>query len=180
MKKLLILLFSLLISFNSNGKVLDSLFDITLNDNAEKYFSSNYINSNKRKNHETLDGFYNLDITDKIKTKNPYFSNYLLTLDMNNNIHSIDGYENYSEINRCLEFLETLTSSLEERYDIDFEYEETFFPNGVRYEYSSLMNSDSGFVTQCNEEDKQSHLMIIYLETRELSDARTKFYDSGL
>ena len=61
MKKLLIPLFSILISLNSYGIELDSLFGITLNGNAEKYISSNYINSNKQKNHETLDGFYNLD-----------------------------------------------------------------------------------------------------------------------
>lgn len=180
MKKLLIPLFSILISLNSYGIELDSLFGITLNGNAEKYISSNYINSNKQKNHETLDGFYNLDLTDKIKTKNPYFSIYSLTLDTNNNIHSIEGYEYYSDINRCLEFLETLSSSLESKYNFDFEYEETFYPNGVRYENLSRPSSSSIFVTQCNEEDKESHLMIIYLETEELADARTEFYESGL
>ena len=47
MKKLLILLFSILISLNSFGDEIKSLFGITLYDNAEKYVSSNYINSNK-------------------------------------------------------------------------------------------------------------------------------------
>ena len=54
MKKLLILLFSLLISFNSYGAELNTLFGITLYDNAEKYVSSNYIDSNKYKNLETI------------------------------------------------------------------------------------------------------------------------------
>ena len=58
MKKLLILLFSILISFNSYGGELNSLFGITLNDTAEKYLSSNYINLNKVKDNETLDGFF--------------------------------------------------------------------------------------------------------------------------
>ena len=31
---------------NSNGKVIDSLFDITLNESVENYISSDYINSN--------------------------------------------------------------------------------------------------------------------------------------
>jgi NAD+ synthase len=57
MKKLLILLFSILISLNSNGEELNTLFGITLNDNAEKYVSSNYINSNISKNSETLEEF---------------------------------------------------------------------------------------------------------------------------
>jgi TolB protein len=39
MKKLLVLLFSLLISFNSYGEELDSLFGISLYDNAEPVFS---------------------------------------------------------------------------------------------------------------------------------------------
>ena len=47
MKKLLILLFSILISLNSYGGELNSLFGITLFDNAEKYVSSDYIDSNK-------------------------------------------------------------------------------------------------------------------------------------
>ena len=47
MKKLLILLFSILISLNSFGDEIKSLFGITLYDNAEKHVSSNYIDSNK-------------------------------------------------------------------------------------------------------------------------------------
>ena len=41
------------------------------------------------------------------------------TEDINNNIHSIEGYEYYSDINRCLEFLGTLSSSLEKKYDFE-------------------------------------------------------------
>ena len=79
MKKLLILLFSILISSNSYGEELNSLFGITLNDNAEKYVSSNYIDSNKFKVDETISGYFDLDITDKIETKSPYFSTYDIT-----------------------------------------------------------------------------------------------------
>ena len=49
MKKLLLLLLLPLsiISSASYGEEINSLFGINLNDDAEKYFSSNYINSNK-------------------------------------------------------------------------------------------------------------------------------------
>ena len=47
MKKLLVLLFSILISSNYYGEELKSLFGINLYDNEEKYVSSNYIESYK-------------------------------------------------------------------------------------------------------------------------------------
>ena len=87
MKKLLVLLFSLLISFNSYGEELDSLFGISLYDNAEKYVSSSYIDSNKIKNAETLSGYFDISITDKIKNKSPYASEYWISIDINNVVH---------------------------------------------------------------------------------------------
>ena len=53
-----------MISFNSYGKELNTLFGITLYDNAEKYVSSSYINSDKSKNTETLDGYFDVYVTD--------------------------------------------------------------------------------------------------------------------
>ena len=96
----------------------------------------------------------------------------------------LDPYESHKLGDIFLKrFLREVFSSdkfLEIDQGSDFEYEETFYPNGVRYENLSRPSSSSIFVTQCNEEDKESHLMIIYLETEELADARTEFYESGL
>ena len=182
MKKVLILLFSLMISFNSFGGDIKSLFGITLNDTAEKYVSSNYINSNKVKDNETLDGFFSLYSTDIITAINPYFAEYWLTIDINNNIHSIQGSEGYASINRCNEFLETLSSSLEERYEVDLEYDETSFPSGKSYRYSYYSSLNNYFAVQCNGDDDELEFngMIIYLDSEDLLEARNKYYDSGL
>jgi hypothetical protein len=92
MKKLLILLFSLLISVNSYGDEITSIFGITLYDNAEDYFSSTYIDSNRFKNTETIEGYFDLYVSDKIKSKSPYFSTYKITIDDDNKVHSIYGH----------------------------------------------------------------------------------------
>ena len=111
MKKLLLLLFSLLLSFNSFGEELDSLFGISLYDNAEKYVSSSYIDSNKIKNAETLSGYFVIGITDKIKNKSPYASDYEIGIDSNNVVHSISGAREIANLSICQEVLETLSSS---------------------------------------------------------------------
>ena len=71
MKKLLLTLLLPLITLSavSYGEEINGLFGIAIYDNAEKYASSNYIDSNKFRNDETIDNYYYLNITDKIKTK---------------------------------------------------------------------------------------------------------------
>ena len=60
MKKLLLTLLIPLITFSavSYGEEINSLFGINLNDDAEKYFSSNYIDSNKYRYTETISGYF--------------------------------------------------------------------------------------------------------------------------
>ena len=180
MKKLLILLFSILISFNSYGKELNILFGITLYDNAEKYISSNFINSTKSKNTETLDGYFDVYVTDEIKVKSPYFSEYWITTDINNIIHSIGGWERYAKLDRCLAVLEVLSSLLEEKYETDFEYWDPSFPTGKKYEHFFYTSSDDLFGIQCNEDDNYPISMIISLRSKDYIVAVDEFYDSGL
>jgi len=181
MKKLPILLFSLLISFNSHGKELNNLFGITLYDNAEKYVSSNYIDSNKYKNIETLDGYFDVYVTDKIKTKSPYASEYWITIDINNNIHSIKGVQEIANLSICQDVLETLSSSLEERYEIDFEYWEPTMPTFKIYSYYHFSSLDDYFAIQCNEDYENPSIVIqIYLDSKDYLEANNEFYDSGL
>ena len=182
MKKLLLTLLLPLsiISSVSYGEEINSLFGVTLNKNAEKYASSNYINSNKLKNTETLSGYYDLLMTDKIKTKSPYSSEYYFTIDTNNIVHSITGFEEYANLKNCQAVLETLSSSLEERYEIDFEYWEPTMPTFKVYSYYHYSSLDDYFAIQCNEEDDFPTAMLIYLKTIDLLEARHEFYDSGL
>ena len=103
MKKLLIFLISLFISLNSYGEEINSLFGITLYDNAEKYVSSNYIDSNKVKNKETIDGYFDLIMTDKIKITSPYLSWYKITINKDNRVHSIYGSDKVANLEICQE-----------------------------------------------------------------------------
>ena len=181
MKKLLILLFSILISLNSYGEEINSLFGITLNENAEKYASSNYINSNKLKNTETLSGYYDLSMTDKIKTKSPYASEYYFTIDTNNIVHSITGFEEYANLKNCQAVLETLTLSLEKRHEIDFLYFEPSFPTGKKYAHYHYTTSGNYFEIQCNENFEDSSIVMqTYLDSYLLVEAFNEFYNSGL
>jgi hypothetical protein len=180
MKKLLILLFSILISFNSYAGELNSLFGITLNDNAEKHFSISYVESFKSENADTLDGYFDVFVTDLIEVKSPYFLEYVITTDINNNIHAITGLEVYENIDRCKAVLETLSSLLKERYEVDFEYWEPSFPSGKKYEYYFYNSLDNYFGIQCKEDDNFPIIMMIYIESKDYATDVNKFYESGL
>jgi hypothetical protein len=180
MKKLLILLFSILISFNSLGDEIKSLFGISLYDNAEKYVSSNYIDSNKYKNLETTEGYFDLTITDKIKTKSPYASYYKITIDSDNVVHDIYGREILANLEICQEIAKNLVSQSEEKYQINFEYWEKTYPSFKKYSYY-YSPSSLDFGIQCRESHKDSSVRLqIYLNTATLSVAVSDFYDSGL
>ena len=181
MKKLHVLLFSLLISFNSFGEELDSLFGISLYDNAEKYVSSSYIDSNKIKNIETLSGYFDISITDKIKNKSPYASDYWIAIDSNNIVHSIIGTREIANLSICQDVLETLLPSLEARYEIDFEYWEASFPTFKVYAYYHHSIGGDYFTIQCNEDYESSLIKSqIYLNSEVFGEAVTEFYNSGL
>ena len=181
MKKLLILLFSIFISSNSYGEEINSLFGITLYDNAEKYFSSNYIDSNKIKNTETLNGYFDLWITDKIKNKSPYASKYGIAMDINNVVHSIRGEHEFANLSICQDVLKTLSSSLEERYEIGFEYWEPTMPTFKVYSYYHYSSLDDYFAIQCHEDyENPSIVSQIYLDSKVLVEANNEFYNSGL
>jgi hypothetical protein len=180
MKKLLILLFSILISLNSYGEELKGLFGIDLYDNAEKYISSNYINSNKWKNRETLDGYFDLDITDKIKIKSPYASAYKITIDNDNKIHSIYGDNLVNNLDVCLQTQKDLLPALEKKYQIDFKYWEHSYPTFKIYRnYQST--SSVLLLIQCREDYEDfSILRQISLSTMLLMNEKNDFYNAGL
>jgi hypothetical protein len=183
MKKLLLTLLIPLIAVSSvsYGEELNSLFGITLYENAEKYASSNYIDSNKIKNVETISGYFDLNISTKITAKSPYVSDYWISIDINNNIHDIYGKKEYSNLSHCKEVLESLLSSLEERYEIDFEYWEPSYPTFKIYSYYHYNSSGDYFAIQCNEDfEYYSTLMQIYIDSKVFGDATEDFYDSGL
>ena len=181
-KQLLTLLLSLIaLSSVSYGEELNSLFGITLYDNAEKYVSSNYIDSNIYKNPETIEGYFDLEITDKIKVKSPYVSEYWITIDSDNIIHSVFGAHFLNNLDRCLEVQEDLLSNLEEKYQVDFEYMGNSYPGFKIYRYQFYDSSNNHFALQCNDDYEYGDVIRqIYIETEKLLDSIDEFYDSGL
>ncbi|MDA9357507.1 hypothetical protein N9R34_01410 [Candidatus Thioglobus sp.] len=181
MKKLLILLFSILISLNSYGEELNSLFGITLYDNAEKYVSSNYINSNKYRYTETISGYFNLTITDKIKSRSPYASNYLISVNNNNKIHRIYGDQDFINLEICQAVQKDLSSKLEKKYQFDFNYEEVPYPTFKIYTNYHYFISGTRYGIQCKEIYSDSSVILqISIRSKEILKAVREFYDSGM
>ena len=180
MKKLLILLFSTLISFNSCGEELKSLFGITLNANAENYVSSSYIESNKREHLETFEGYFNLIITEKIKRKSPYISYYKITIDEDNMVRGIYGSNILENLEICQEIQKDLVSILEKKYQINFKYWEKTYPSFKKYQhYYSTSSMDFGI--QCRKSHESTSVRLqIFLNTVLLNQAVDDFYNSGL
>ena len=182
MKKLLLTLLLPLIAFSSvsYGEEIKSLFGISLYDNAEKYVSSNYINANKVKNKETIEGYFDLTMTDKIKIKSPYASYYEITIDNENRIHSIYGDSIVNNLDICLKTQKDLLSQLEEKYQIEFEYWENTYPTFTIFRNYQLTRSLLFFI-QCNEfYDDPSIYRQISLSTILLMDEKNDFYNAGL
>ena len=181
MKKQLVLIFSLLISFNSYGEELNSLFGMTLLDNAEKYVSSKYINSNKFKYSETNDDFYYLLITDNIKTKSPYATAYRLILDNANRIHRIYGEHDFVNLDICQAVRKDILSKLENKYQIDFTFMERVYPDFSTYFNSHFNSLGDEYRIQCRlwHEDSSSKLQIA-IDSKDLVLSIYEYYNSGL
>lgn len=184
MKKLFVTIFlsSVLLSSVSYGAGLNGFFGITLNDNAEDYVSSTFIESNKGKHRETLDGYFYLIITDEIENKSPYATYYEIVIDSNNIIHSIIGTSELLNLDVCKAVLESVIDSLEERHQIEFDYFEQPYPEFKIYSYFHYNNNLENYLAvQCNEVYGESKVNLqIYTNTFEIADAIDKFYDSGL
>jgi hypothetical protein len=183
MKKLLItLLLSLsIISSSSYGEELNSLFGINLYENAEKYFSSNFIDSNKIDRVETLSGFYALNITNKVKNKSPYANYYDITIDGNNIVHDIYGSSELIDLEKCQDVREKLTSDLEAKNQIEFGYFEEPYLEFKTYSNYYYSNEDNYLSIQCKEIYGESYALLqIYITSPVLGDAIDDYYESGL
>jgi len=86
--------------FSAFGAEFKSLFGLKLYSDAGKYFKNSFINSNKFKNKETHDGFYDVEITEKIFIKNPFLSTYWIVLDEKNSIKKISAEEDMLDLNK--------------------------------------------------------------------------------
>ena len=181
MKKLLALLFSIFISFSSLGVEINTLFGISLYENAENYVSGNYIGSDKLKHPETISDYFNTDFSEVIPQKSPYFSFYRVTINNNNIIHSIYGSYELDNLNRCLDVQKSLLSDLKRKHQIETEYSEIPYPTFKIFTNVYITDSNNYFALQCKETyTKTTSDLQMFLDSSDLDAAIRKFYDSGL
>ena len=183
MKKLLLTLLLPLsiISSASYGEEINSLFGITLYKNAEEYFSSDYINLNQYKYTETNDDFYYLDITDKIKTKSPYATEYKIIIDNTNKIHRVLGYSDFINLDICQAVRKDVLSKVEDKYETNFRFIERNYPKFSIYLNSNIDSAGNEYRIQCRlwNEDSSSALQIL-LDSEVLANSIYDFFNSGL
>ena len=182
MKKLLIFLLLPLsiISSASYGEEINSLFGINLNDDAEKYFSSNYIDSNKYRYTETISGYFNLKIDEAIK-QSPYASKYLISINNDNRVHRIYGSQDFINLEICQAVQKDLSPKLEKKYQFDFYYEEIPYPTFKIYTNNHYFISGTYFTIQCKEIYSDSSVILqIALSSKDLMEAVIEFYDAGM
>jgi len=179
MKKLLLLV-SILLSSGSYGEMANSLFGVTLNDNAETLVSSNYIDSNKYKHSETIDGYFSLNVTNKVKTQSPYVSRYYIDLDNNNIVHRVVGETDFTNLDLCQAVLKDLLTKFEKKYHINFKYYEHSYPTFKIYSHYHE-NLQSTLRLQCFDPSNGSNATLhILLTSLALGEAVAEFYDAGL
>ena len=110
-----------------------------------------------------------------------YASEYWITIDSDNIIHSVFGAHLLNNLDRCLEVQEDLLSNLELKYQVDFEYLESSYPGFTIYRYQFIDSSNNHFALQCNDDYEYGDVIRqIYIETEKLLDSIDEFYDSGL
>ena len=130
---------------------------------------------------ETLSGYFDLYISDKIPAKSPYVSDYWITIDINNIIHEIYGHKEYPNLTKCQAVLASLLSTLEKKYEIDFNYWEPSYPTFKIYSHNHYTSSGNYFALQCREYFEDSPFALqMFLKTKIIGEAIEDFYDSGL
>ena len=90
---------------------IDELFGIKLLDNASNYVSSDFIESNKIKNVETISGYWDLDISDQLT--NPYFDDADY-----NKIHSIQADKDCPSEDTCFTYQDKFVKKVEKKKQI--------------------------------------------------------------
>ena len=177
---LYIIIFLLSTVGHVRAEVFTELFGIKLLDQVQNHFSLKMINNDKFKNPETIENFYDVEITNVIKKKSPQIDFYTITLDNNNRIHSIYGEKQLDTISNCNNrVVPSIISIFERKYSLSFDYYEDSYTDFNIYSYSTYDDSDNLLRIQCNEGiDGLIYIQIVY-QTLELIDEVNRFYDSG-
>ena len=180
--KIFIIKFIILLWFSNLAKAeeFNTLFGMKLLDNIEEYFESSVINNIKYKNPETIDNYFDVDVTDLINKKSPQIDFYTITIDNKNTIHSIYGEKELDNIENCTErVVPSIVEIFNRKYSLEFEYYEGSYTDFNIYSFYSYDNIGNPLRIQCNEGiDGYIYIQIVY-QTLLLLEEVDRFYDSG-
>tara|TARA_B100001250_G_C19401406_1_gene614901 strand:- start:57 stop:614 length:558 start_codon:yes stop_codon:yes gene_type:complete len=181
-KKLVTILIPLIFlnSYPSKSDEFKSLFGIRLYENAEKYFKKSYINSNKLKNKETFDGFYDIEVTKTIKIKNPFLSKYWIVIDQSNSIKQIAAEQNIIDLQKCNNFKDQLLKVFISKYNFKFDKKEfthkDFFTD---QNYTKVDDNKSLYIKCVDTFSTKKINLIISLESKHYLNRKKEYYESG-
>ena len=177
---IILCLLSSCFSFIAKAEEFNTLFGMQLSSNVEVYFESRVINNIKYKNPETINNFFDVDVTDLINKKSPQIDFYSITIDNKNIIHSIYGEKELDNIENCIErVVPSIVEIFNRKYSLEFEYYEGSYTDFNIYSFYSYDNVGNPLRIQCNEGiDGYIYIQIVY-QTLLLLEEVDKFYDSG-
>ena len=171
-------LFSFLFIFPiqyAHSQNIDELFGIKLLDNASNYVSSDFIESNKIKNVETISGYWDLDISDQLT--NPYFDRFYLIIDDYNKIHSIQADKDCPSEDTCFTYQDKFVKKVEKKKQIKLKKggqdELNFRTNFFGYSGNDIYLS----ITCTHMFDPISNTLIYFISTETHSIAVDEFYN---
>lgn len=158
----------------------EELFNMRLYDDSKNYFSKKLIDKYKEKHPETRSGFYQINISKLISSKNksPYFQNYTLIIDDNDLVHGITGIQKYNTVKECIKISDQISPYIEKQFNIIFPNEKKFqTPKMIINKKEVVLNSGSRLNINCNFYPKQNYSMMwLFLDSRILTDAINNFY----
>ena len=166
--------------FSAFGAEFKSLFGLKLYSDAGKYFKNSFINSNKFKNKETHNGFYDVEITEKIFIKNPFLSTYWIVLDEKNSIKQISAEEDMLDLNKCMDFKNYLIKVFTEKYTFFFTKKEYSHKDFYTHVHSTQVDENKTLSVKCVESfTKEKINLIISYESKVYRNRKKEFYESG-
>tara|TARA_B100001939_G_scaffold330022_1_gene326764 strand:- start:546 stop:1106 length:561 start_codon:yes stop_codon:yes gene_type:complete len=163
-----------------HAEEFEELFGLKLLSNVEEHFNIRLLMNTKYKNPETIDNYFDADVTDLIKKKSPQIDFYTITFDNNNLIHSVYGEKELDTIENCRErVVPSIIDIFNRKYLMDFEYYEGSYTEFNIYSFYSYDTKGNPLRIQCNEGiDGYIYIQIVY-QTMILLDEVDRFYDSG-
>ena len=173
------LIFTLFFLINSKICFSQNLFGHELFENANDFIELKYLDKNKVKDIETIDGYYRILIENEyIRDPTDFIQMYLFIIDEKFKIHHISGKTLFQHIDACLELQKSISSLLEKELNIKFKLEEIAFNKTKAFRHYSYIKGNL-FMLQCDDikgNDLLKSVFTIYSESKEYSNSANKFW----